>query len=450
MLADAEFDASAPLPTADRNRLRRWQGRIVVLLVVGYAGYYLCRVNLAVVTPRLIAELAAAGMTRDAARERIGAIVSLGTLAYAFGKFLGGGLGDFLGGRSNFLVGMFGAVVFTVAFALGGSIPIFTLAWMGNRLVQSFGWSGLVKVASRWFDWRSIGGVMGVLSLSYLFGDAASKFFLASLLDFGLSWRQLFFISAAVLATWWVVCFCFLKESPAEVGLQEGEANPANVFGKEGEEARPTGVLSVLVPLLRSRSFLYVCVLSMTFTLLRETFNTWTTTYFTAVVGLTEGGAARYAALFPLLGGVAVLLAGVAGDRLGRLGRAIILVSGLLLTGLALGGLGILPTGGPKVWPIVGVATAGFLIMGPYSYLAGAMAVDFGGKRGGATASGVIDGLGYVAATLAGSGVAKLVTAWGWSTTFVLMAVFAWVSALIAFLYLREQARLRRVEHALG
>ena len=45
-----------------------------------------------------------------------------------------------------------------------------------------------------------------------------------------------------------------------------------------------------------------------------------------------------------------------------------------------------------------------FLLIGPYSYLAGAISLDFGGKRGGATACGIIDGVGYLGGVLAGEG----------------------------------------------
>ena len=109
------------------------------------------------------------------ARIRMGGIISLGVFAYVVGKFLLAGIADFLGGKRNFLTGMAGAIVFTLLFALGGGLPFFTLAWIGNRFVQAAGWGGLVKIASRWFSYSSYGTVLGVLSLSFLFGDAAAR-----------------------------------------------------------------------------------------------------------------------------------------------------------------------------------------------------------------------------------------------------------------------------------
>jgi sugar phosphate permease len=125
--------------------LRRRQIAIVALLFVGYASLYFCRADLSVATPLLIEELRARGLSQPEALLRIGTITSLGTAGYAVGKLFLGGLGDFWGGRINFLIGLAGATVFTVLFAVTGLIPIFTLAWVGNRLTQSLSWAGLIK-----------------------------------------------------------------------------------------------------------------------------------------------------------------------------------------------------------------------------------------------------------------------------------------------------------------
>lgn len=150
------------------DRFASWRIFTVALIVTGYAGYYLCRSDLAVAMPLLIAEMGRKGISPGDAKISLGTIASLGVLAYAIGKFPSGWLADFLGGRRNFLYGMAGAILFTVLFGLAGGIPFFTIAWMGNRLVQSLGWAGMVKIVSRWFSWSSYGTVMGIVSLSFL------------------------------------------------------------------------------------------------------------------------------------------------------------------------------------------------------------------------------------------------------------------------------------------
>jgi len=115
----------------------------------------------------------------------MGTIASLGTLGYALGKLFLGGLGDFWGGRINFLIGLAGATLFTLLFAVTGLIPIFTLAWLGTGLTQSLSWAGLIKVSSKWFNFSSYGTVIGILSVSFLVGDAVARQLMGMLIHHG-------------------------------------------------------------------------------------------------------------------------------------------------------------------------------------------------------------------------------------------------------------------------
>jgi OPA family glycerol-3-phosphate transporter-like MFS transporter len=421
-------------------RLRLWQIGTLGLLTVGYAGYYLCRSNLSVVTPLLIDELHSQGIETADARVQLGTLVSLGTLAYALGKFCSGAVGDLLGGRSNFLGGMAGAVVCTVLFALAGGFPLFTLAWVANRLVQSFGWSGMVKIAGRWFDYTAHGTIMAVLSLSYLFGDAAARAFMGFLIGQHLGWRDVFFVNAGVLAGLLAVSLLLLKGSPREIGAAEGKANPLNLYGAAGGSASP-GLVALVVPLLRSPAFWFACLLSLALTFLRETFNNWTPLYFKEAIRLEADTAAYLSAAFSFLGGCSVLLAGLLSDHLGRTGRAAIICIGMLLTAAA---LAILSLQSDDVGAVGLVLLTGFLLLGPYSYLAGAISLDFGGQRGGATACGIIDGVGYLGGVLAGDSLARLVRAGGWSAAFGVLSAVAFVAFLVAGLFWHNQARLAR------
>ena len=130
-------------------------------------------------------------------KETIGDMTALATLFYAFGKFFGGSLADKLGGKRVFLFGMLGSVLCTLFFGLTGTVPLFTLAWILNRTCQSMGWAGMVRISSRWYSYTTYGAVMGAVSLSFLFGDFASRQFLSYLLHIGMGWRAVFFSAAA-------------------------------------------------------------------------------------------------------------------------------------------------------------------------------------------------------------------------------------------------------------
>jgi sugar phosphate permease len=423
--------------------LRIRQATVIALLFGGYASLYFCRADLSVSTPLLVDELAKRGVSHANGILRIGQISSLGVMAYALGKLFLGGLGDIWGGRTSFLIGLAGATAFTLLFTVGDTVPLFMLAWIGNRLTQSIAWAGLIKVSSKWFDYTSYGTIIGVLSISYLVGDAAARQSMGMLIQHGFGWRLLFYFAAAVAGLMWVCNWFFLRESRVDLKFAEARPNPLNLYGDA--ETRPN-LKSLLLPLLRSRAFLLVCFLSLGCTIIRETFNTWTPVYLRDYLGYSVSDAARLSAIFPGVGAASVIASGWLSDRIGVNGRALVLFLGLAAAAMALLLLMSMHSGAAgSLLPLIAIGIIAFCLLGPYSYLGGAFALDFGGKRAAAASSGIIDGVGYLGAVAAGDSVARLSVAFGWQGVFVtLAAVSALAAAGAAWLYFLS-ARAARV-----
>jgi OPA family glycerol-3-phosphate transporter-like MFS transporter len=431
-----QITGSFPTPRARPGRsLRYRQAKIIMLLFGGYAACYFCRADLSVATPLLVDELGQHGVSHAAAIVRVGAMTSFGVLAYALGKLFLGGLGDFWGGRVNFLIGLGGATVFTLLFASGAALPLFTFAWLGNRLTQSIAWAGLIKVSSKWFDFSSYGTIIGILSLSYLIGDAVARQCMGMMIQHGFGWRALFYFAAAVAGLLLVAHILLLHESRTQEGYDEAKPNPLNLFA--ANESRPVSVAALLRPLLHSHAFVLVCVLSLGCTIIRETFNTWTPVYLRDYLGYSMSNSAGLSAIFPAVGAVSVLASGWLSDRLGVNGRSLLLFLGLAATAAALLTLMSMRSSatGPLL-PLVAIGAIAFCLLGPYSYLGGAFALDFGGKQAGAVSSGIIDGVGYLGGGLAGDSVARISVAFGWQGVFVVLAAISALAALGAgFLY---------------
>jgi sugar phosphate permease len=428
---------------ATLDRARAWRVATVGALFAGYAGLYVCRSNLSVAASLIARDSSLPGTSTAA----IGAIASVGVLAYALGKPVTGLAGDLFGARRAFVAALWGTVAATLAFAAGGSVWWIGAAWVVNRFIQSAGWGALARVVAHWCAPQRHGRVIAVLSLSFLFGDAAARLALGALLDAGAGWRLVFVASAGVLA---IVAFGvgpILRDRPSDRGLPDPESCGQATYGAEADRAA-SDVGSLVRPLFASPSFLLVCGLSCGLTLVREAFNIWMPTFLSTAYGMTSGDAARWSAIFPLMGGVSVVGAGIWGDRLGP-GRRMQLVAPLVLAaGVAAWGAGTGVVMGDARLGLAALAVVALLLMGPYSLLAGAMALEIGGKRGAATAAGLIDTAGYLGAMVSGVVVGATADAYGWSWSWRLLAVILGASATVAACLAHLDGRRAKVARA--
>src|SRR5262249_13551562 len=157
----------------------------------------------------------------------------------------------------------------------------------------------------------------------------------------------------------------------------------------------------------------------------------------------TPAEAAANSAWFPFIGGVSVIACGLVSDRLGRGGRAALMCGGLTLAALVLMLLASGWTVSAHIAPVIPVAAIAFLTIGPYPFLAGAVALDLGGRKGGGTASGLIDGVGYLGGVLSGDSMARISVAFGWSGAFAVLAGVAAMSGTAAGVFWRYERTSR-------
>ena len=411
-------------------RLTRWQVLTLVTLCLGYAGYYLCRSDLSVVAPLLLAD-----RDLNLSKQSLGLIISASVYAYAAGKIISGPLVDLIGGRKVFLGGMLGAMACTVAFRCSDALVFFILFWAINRFIQSVGWSALVKIATNWFNHHQYGRIMGILSLSFLFGDAIGRFYLGQLIKWGWGWKAILMAATLSLGVICVLCYLTVREHPERhqiMGALEPEANPDNLFAQETEE--PRGFWQLFRPLLTSDAFWCVAIMCAGQTLIRETFNFWLPQYLAEVAGMSQGQAGQYSALFPLCGGFSVIFFGWLSDRAlkGRRGAILAVTTGIL--SLCLLAMGLLPTDGSPTLPVLLVCVVALLQLGPYCFLGGAMAMEMGGKKGSATASGLIYSAGYMAGALAGAAGA-VAERGGWPMAFATLAGVSLVTCVAGVVF---------------
>lgn len=408
---------------------RYWQTSTAVGLFIGYSGYYICRSNLSIATPLIIQEFGGAGIDKEV----MGQIASLGVIFYAVGKVFNGVLGDFIGGKKVFIAGMVGSVAATLFFGLSAGLTAFLVAWALNRLIQSMGWGGLTKMAVNWYSFRSYGKIMGFLSLSFLFGDIIARLLLGQLLIWDMGWRGIFMVSAAILAVLSLGMVFLLKNDPESLGFEAPSVNPNNLHNESGQTARPESLKDLLLPYFKSLPFVLMLGMSFGLTAIREAFNFWLPTYLFETAGLAEGAASQYSALYPVFGLVSIVGAGVLSDTVLRGKRGFLIWVACVLLTVVLFGMQLGPL--HPFLPLFFISLTGLLLLGPYSFLAGAMSLDVGGRKGVATAAGLVDAVGYAGGTVAVWLTGLLAQHRGWNSAFFLLAVVAGLTAAAALAY---------------
>ena len=403
---------------------------MLVLLVAAYASLYLCRAN---IEPGF--NVLAVKYGYDT--EQFGAVFGIALAAYAVGKLVLGAMGDVIGGKRILLLSMGGAVIASLLIGvvewpavLGTRSALVVMACFVfvNRFAQSGAWGGLVNIVARWFPPERSGTVMGIASTSYDIGNVVALLLTSALVGAGLGWRAVFIVNPLLLGLVTIVVALGLKGAPPVA-----KATPETPAAPE-EPKEKLGVL--LARLARVPAFWMAVVLSFLLTFVRSAVMTWTPKYLYDVA--TAAGSASAlsssiakSAFFGVAGMTGSLVIGRLSDRWGpgkRAGIMTLSLSCLVLAVLALGHAHVVdPLGAAAL-----IGLAGLFLLGPYSLLAGAITLDVAGKRGAATTAGIVDGVGYVGASLAAAVLGSVAKRLGWSTVFDVIAGVALVSLVLA------------------
>lgn len=390
--------------------------RHVIVLTLAYGAIYLCRSSLSVTTPLIEADLGSAGV----GLRQIGALASAGLAAYALGKLASGPVTDRLGGGRVLLTAMLGAAACSVIFGLSSSMPVLMVVWTANRLVQSPAWNGVVQMASQVVPFARSGMAMGTISLSFLFGDSLVRLILGALIAAGLTWRGVFVASAVALAAIALAVTPWIRSSRGAWGsTSDGRASSPRAVGPARASVDRPGPdeRTETQPVWRSPALWSIAGLSAGLTFLREAITFWTPHWLATSFAVAPAAAALASALVPFAGGLSSLAVGTLSDRVPGGHRLVVAAPFLLVMTVLLAVIAVSPPADAVTAALLASSVA-FALTGPYVLLAGAVAIDLGGRSRSATASGLIDGIGYVGAIAAGSVVATVADASGWAPVF--------------------------------
>ena len=403
---------------APPNAARGWQ--IVAALSLGYIGIYLCRKNLSVAVPLLQQHF-------HVTKQQVGGIASAGTLAYAGGKLCTGFVVDRIGGPLGFFAAIFAVALFGAATAFSPTLGVVMALYAGNRFAGAAGWGAMVKIVPTWFGTARTASVIAIMSLSYVLGGAAALLVAREIVEHGFGWRAVMGLPSIVAILCLIVCVFTVRAGPLHPREKKTEGASRAAFFE----------------LVRKRQFLVACGISFAITLMREAVNNWSVDFLVDVQG--KGGSVANAALgsigFDLAGAVAILVNGFVYDRLSARGRGRLMAVNLIVLVIA---LVVLPNAAQSSLVLGGIllGAIGLLVYGPFSLLSGVIAVETGGAQLAATAAGVIDGVGYLAAVLAGSVLGRIIDFGGYGLGFRVLAALVAMAVVLALLPQKKSALL--------
>jgi MFS transporter, OPA family, glycerol-3-phosphate transporter len=416
--------------SADIITLRRWRRSTFYVMLIGYMGYYLCRGNLSAAFPLL-------SDTFGYTNSELGLLAFYSELAYAAGKFINGPLGDKVGGRPIFLLGMAGAVVFNLLFSLGSSLTYFVVVWCLCRYFLSMGWGGLTKTLGAWYEPERNGTVMGLISINFQFGGVLATLFAGFLVAQGVGWKGLFIYPALVLSGIWIWSFLASKGSPQDVvpgtNFGRSESSKHAIFDDEYHDSQ-VDVQAIIKTLFGIELFRLLLVYSFFTTLLRSIFIFWMPKFFVDL-GLGNSAAIVKSALFPLLGCIGTIWLGWYTDKHAKNGdRARAMWMMLLALTVCLLGISFCVSKAPNQDVILWLTgLCGFFLLGPYSMSSGCLTLDIAGSRGAGSCTGIIDGIGYIGGALSVWGAGRISDELGWSEVFLVLAGFSVISTFAAY-----------------
>jgi sugar phosphate permease len=401
-----------------------WQRRTFIILWVTYASFYLGRVNFSAAIPSLMNEN---GWTRA----NLGMVGTCFFWSYAIGQFINGQMGDRLGARLYVTIGLVISAIMNISFGFSDTILQMSFIWAINGYFQSLGWPLMVKTLANWFPVVLRGKISGLLGTSYIIGGAIS----VSVAGFTIKhygWRFGFILPGLLLFVFSVNWAVRARNTPL-TAIRSEESRYIETFTADLLEAKTDypGLRYTLSQTVGNWNVWLMGFGLFFVNIVRYGFLMWAPTYLFETQAAAIDKAAYSSAILPIAGSIGAISAGWVSDKIFQSRRAPVACIYMVLAGiLAWVYRFVIPTGYWEVSLAV-LSCIGFVLYGAHVMIVAAAPMDYGTKKAAASATGFIDGWGYIGAGLECFGTGYLVDRWGWNAGFAFWIFSAFIAAAI-------------------
>jgi OPA family glycerol-3-phosphate transporter-like MFS transporter len=431
-------DARAPVDRqgVEYKRLRR---QVFVAIYVGYAAYYLVRMNLSLAAPDILREYP--GYTKA----QLGLAMTALAIAYGLSKFLMGAVSDRSNPRWFMPLGLLLSASVTASFGLVPgiytSITLVVVLQALNGWFNGMGWPACGKTMVHWFSAHERGRVVSLWNTAHNVGGGLVAVLAAAGVMVFADWGAKFYFNAVVAAGIAVVVYVLLRDTPENCGLP-----PVEVYRNDrpnGAVLEPERTLGfreiVLGHVLNNRLLWAIAVANAFVYFVRYGVQNWIPTYLETAKGFSFSQSSIAWFLFEYAAIPGTLLCGWMSDRIfdGRRAPATMLFMALTLVGIVIYGLN---HSGPIWIDWIALIMIGFFVYGPIMMI-GLHALELVPKKAAGTAAGFTGFFGYAfGSAIAGAGVGLIADRWGWSGVFLTMIACCLLSMAFVSLTLRAAA----------
>jgi sugar phosphate permease len=379
------------------REFRRWQIRILIAALIGYALYYFVRKNLSVAMPAMEKDL---GITKT----DLGLFLTLHGLFYGVSKFINGMFVDRLNARWFMAAGLAASALLNVAFGFSSSVVLLGIIWTVNGWVQGFGFPPAARLMTHWFSPKELATKMSIWNVSHSIGLGLVVVLCGYLIGWGWGWRWCFYIPAGLAFVGSVYLAVTLRDTPESLGLPE-------VAGSAGGDPadEPVGLWQTLIRYVFSNPWIWLVSFANFFVyIVRYGLIDWGPSFLQQARHLTPEQSGWLVMAIEIGGGaLGMVSCGWLTDRVfgGRGARTCVFY--MILCTACLVAFQSLPPNAPFAVEAALLIGAGFALYGPQA-LVGIIGANLGTKKAAATAGGFTGMFGYFSTVVSGVGVGVL------------------------------------------
>ena len=379
--------------SAEYSLFRKYAWRAVIGFSLVYCLLYSGRLNLSSAIPLMVKEM---GWTTA----QLGVLSSVFFWTYGVGQLMNGRLSEMFGVNRFIVSAVLLSAFANIVIGFQSSLIVITILWAFNGYFQSMAWAPGMALLSRWWPANKRGFATGMANGFSGFGQAIAMIMvvIAHKISPNLGWRSAFFLPVIVAAIVAIIYWRLTKDSPESLGLQPF-TDDAALTQSENEIQASMGNHGQLYPyiyLLKSWKYDVWLVIIALQSIVRYGLLTWIPLYFTKMLHFDVSSGLIQSLVLPIGMGFGALFVPMLADRYLASNRLPAVIMCVLVGGVvAL----IFPFTRNELLISILLFVAGFFVYA-INGLTWAPAMEAGGRQYAATASGMMDFVAYIGASV--------------------------------------------------